>query len=130
MDVPLRDRRVKKSDFQIKSFRASWCSPCQGEIPHLRHVNELLGKDFNIISISFDEKDADWQKAMQEEGMVWTQLNVSGGFQREACQKYNIQGVPYSLILNGEGKIIAGEARGAELDLLLTQLLGDKAQKF
>lgn len=140
-DITLRDKNgkeVKLSDYIVPGkynmleFWASWCGPCRGEIPHLRHVNEVLGKDFNIISISIDEKDADWQKAMQEEGMVWTQLNVPDGFEGEASQKYGIhlQGVPYSLVLDGEGKIIAGEARGAELDIILSQLLGEEAQKL
>lgn len=139
MDVPLLDRNgkeVKLSDYIVPGkynmleFWASWCGPCRGEIPHLRHVHEAVGKDFNIISISIDEKDANWQKAMQEEGMTWTQLNTPGGFNAEACEKYGIQGVPYSLVLDGEGRIIAGEVRGAELDVLLTELLGEKAQKL
>lgn len=139
IDVTLLDKEgkeVKLSDYIIPGkynmleFWASWCGPCRGEIPHLRHVNEVLGKDFNIISISIDEKNADWQKAMQEEGMIWTQLNVPGGFKGEACQKYNIDGVPYSLVLDGEGKILAGEVRGAELDILLIDLLEEKAEKL
>lgn len=132
MDVTLRDKagkEVKLSDYIIPGkynmieVWASWCSPCRAEIPHLRYVNEVLGKDFNIISISIDEKETAWQKAMQEEGMVWTQLNAPGGMKGEMCRKYGIDGIPYSLVLDGEGKIIAGEVRGAGLDLLLTELL-------
>lgn len=139
MDVTLRDKtgkEVKLSDYIIPGkynmieVWASWCSPCRGEIPHLRHVNEACGEDFNIISISIDEKEAAWQKAMQEEGMVWTQLNAPGGMKGEMCRKYGIDGVPYSLVLDGEGKIIAGELRAAELDIVLTELLGEKAGKL
>lgn len=137
VDVTLINRdgkEVKLSDYIVPGkynmleFWASWCSPCRGEIPHLRHVNEVLKKDFNMINISIDEKDSDWQKAMKEERMVWTQLLVPGGFRGEACQKYRVTGVPYSLILDGEGRIVAGELRGAELDIVLTQLLGDKVR--
>lgn len=139
MDVTLLDRdgkAVKLSDviipgkYNMLEFWASWCGPCRGEIPHLRRVHEVLGKDFNIISISLDEKRADWLKAVGEEGMLWTQLNLTGGFDSEICKKYNITGVPYSLILDGEGRIVAGELRGAELDILLQELFGEKAKNL
>lgn len=139
IDLTLLDKEgkeVKLSDYilpgkyNMLEFWASWCGPCRGEIPHLRHVNEAIGKDFNIISISIDEKNVDWQKALEEESMIWTQLNVPGGFKGEACKKYGINGVPYSVVLDGEGKIIAGKVRGAELDILLIDLLGEKAESL
>ncbi len=139
MDVILLNREgkeVKLSDYIVPGkynmleFWASWCGPCRAEIPHLRHVNQVLGKEFHLINISIDEKDAAWQKAIKEEQMIWTQLRVPGGSRGEACQKYRITGVPYSLILDGEGRIVAGELRGAELDIVLNRLLGDKARKL
>lgn len=134
MDVPLLNQdgnKVRLSDYIIPGkynmleFWASWCGPCRGEIPHLRYVHQKWGDRFNIISISIDEKSVDWQKAMKEEKMVWTQLNDGKGFNGEAARKYNINGVPYSLILDGDGRIVAGEARGAGLDIILESLLGE-----
>lgn len=139
MDVELTDRKgktVKLSDvivpgkYNMLEFWASWCGPCRGEIPHLRHVHEVLGDDFNIISISIDEKEADWKKAMKEEAMVWTQLRDAQGWKGGACQAYRVNGVPYCLLLDGDGNIIGGDLRGAELDLVLTELLGEKAAKL
>lgn len=139
MNVDLTDREgktVKLSDvivpgkYNMLEFWASWCGPCRGEIPHLRHVHEVLGDDFNIISISIDEKEADWKKAMKEEAMVWTQLRDAQGWKGGACQAYHVNGVPYCLLLDGDGNIIGGDLRGAELDLVLTELLGEKAAKL
>lgn len=65
---------VKPGAYNMLEFWAFWCSPCRGEIPHLRHLYEVCGKDFNMISVSIDERDTDWKKAVQEEGMQWHQL--------------------------------------------------------
>ena len=106
-------------------FWASWCGPCRGEIPHLREVNKhYKDKGFTIVSISIDEKEQAWKKAMKEEGMVWPQLNDRGGFKGESVKAYNISGVPYCLLLDKEGKIIKVGLRGASLDAALEDIYG------
>lgn len=135
-DIELVDREgkkvmlsdyVKPGQYNMLEFWASWCGPCRGEIPHLRHLYEQADPDvFNMISISIDENNADWQKAMTEEKMVWTQLNDPKGHHGPVSSVYHINGIPDCLILDPEGRIVGGKVRGAELDLLLTELLGDK----
>ena len=94
-------------------FWASWCGPCRGEIPHLRHVyQDYKDKGFEIISISIDEKKTDWDKAMKEEKMVWKQLCDPNGFKGPVAQKYNITGVPTCILLDKEGRIFKTEMRG------------------
>ncbi len=117
---------VKPGQYTMLEFWASWCGPCRGEIPHLRHVHGLYGDTFNLVSISVDEREKDWKKALKAENMNWTQLNDRGGMKGPVITKYKVYGVPYSLILDGEGRIVAGGVRGAELDNILIELLGDK----
>ena len=117
---------VKPGQYTMLEFWASWCGPCRGEIPHLRHVHGLYGDAFNLISISIDEREKDWKKALKEENMVWNQLNDRKGMEGPVVTKYKVYGVPYSLILDKEGRVVAGDVRGAELDDVLIELLGDK----
>lgn len=114
---------MPKDKYVMLEFWASWCGPCRGEIPHLVKVHNKY-KDFEIISISIDEKDAEWQKAMKEEGMVWKQLRNPQGFKGVIQDEYNIQGVPTCIILDKEGRHYKTNMRGAYLDEFLLETYG------
>lgn len=116
---------VPKDGYCMLEFWASWCGPCRGEIPHLVKINEKY-KDagFKIISISIDEKDAHWRKAMKEENMTWDQLNDPNGFDGEISKAYNILGIPFAILLDSNGRIVDFNMRGAKLDAALLDIYG------
>lgn len=114
---------VEKDKYVMLEFWASWCGPCRGEIPHLVKVHNKY-KDFQIISISVDDKDSDWQKAMKEEGMVWTQLRNPDGLKGVVQEVYNITGVPTCILLDKEGNFYKTNMRGAYLDEFLVDTYG------
>lgn len=114
---------IPKGKYVMLEFWASWCGPCRGEIPHLRKVYEKY-KDFQLISISVDAKDKDWQKAMKEEGMPWTQLRNPEGMNGAVKEKYNVLGVPTCIVLDKEGRFYKTNMRGAYLDEFLIETYG------
>lgn len=123
---------VKPGQYNMVEFWASWCGPCRGEIPHLRHVYDAYGKGkdaFNMISVSIDDKEKDWKQALKEENMKWTQLCDLKGWKGDVIDKYKIQGVPFCLILDKEGRIIDHGVRGSELDVVLIKYLGDRYEE-
>ena len=131
-DLTLQDKggkSVKLSEFIVPGkynfveFWASWCGPCRGEIPHLRHINKDYGDKINIISVSMDESKEEWEKAMKEEEMIWTQLVDIKGFAGEVTAKYHVYGIPYSVMISPEGKLVMGGLRGAHLDAAIIKLL-------
>lgn len=114
---------IPEGKYVMLEFWASWCGPCRAEIPHLVRVHEKY-KDFNIVSVSVDEKEADWQKAMKEERMTWTQARITGGIMGEEMKKFNITGIPMCIVLDGEGRFYRTNTRGAYLDAFLMELYG------
>lgn len=114
---------VPNNRYTMLVFWASWCGPCRGEIPHLLKVKEKY-PDLNIISISVDEKNDAWLRAVEEEKMHWTQLRNSAGQDGVIEEVYHIDRVPSCIMLDSEGKFIKSNLRGAYIDQLLLEAYG------
>ena len=114
---------IQPGKYNLLECWASWCGPCRAEIPHLKHVHSVYGKQFNIIAVSVDKDEAEWKKALQEENAGYLQLrNIPDAQGKKAIHYYGFIGIPYTLLLDGEGRIVEAEVRGATLDMILDEL--------
>ena len=84
---------------------ATWCPPCRKEIPALKELEHRF-KDRNIVfvSISCDQKVADWEKMVKEEKLGGIQLHNGGD--QEFMNAYMIRTIPRFILLDREGRII------------------------
>lgn len=105
-------------------FWASWCGPCRKEMPNVKAAYEKFkSKGFEIYGVSLDrEKDA-WVEAIRKEGITWPQVSDLKFWDSEAAKEYNVQSIPFTVLLDKEGKIIAKGLRGAELEQKLKEVL-------
>lgn len=96
---------IEKGKFNFIDFWASWCGPCRAAIPNVKEMYQLLGDKVNIISVSVDRKNEDWQKAMKEENMPWRQLITTKEGTRQLGEDYMLQYVPTLIVIDHEGHI-------------------------
>lgn len=113
-----------KGKYVLVDFWASWCGPCRAENPNvLEAYNKYQDKNFTVVGISLDDKDANWKKAIRDDKMPWTQLSDLKGWKNEVSTYYGIQGIPSNLLVDPSGKIVARDLRGEGLHKKLAELL-------
>ena len=108
------------SDFQGKlllvDFWASWCGPCRKENPNVVALyEEYKDKGFEILGVSLDSKRANWLKAIDDDGLTWSHISDLKGWKCEPCKPYRVNSIPFTVLLDEEGKIIAKNLRGQAL---------------
>lgn len=108
----------------LVDFWASWCGPCRRENPSVVALyNQYKGKGFDILGVSLDRDKASWTKAIADDQLTWHHISDLKFWQNEAAVKYGVQSIPFTLLLDKEGKIIAKNLHGDELAKKLAQLL-------
>lgn len=117
-EVSLSELRQGKK-YVLIDFWASWCNPCRKEIPNLKKLYaQYSGKGFEIVSISIDQKKADWKKALKEEGLTWPNFLDETG----VAALYKVKFVPTMYLITADGVMVGENLRGEALATKLKEL--------
>lgn len=104
---------------------ASWCAPCRKE------NREILAplwaayrdKGLQIIAYSIDSNGAAWKSAITRDGAAWVHASHLAGDASPFMEALRISTIPANYLLDADGKIIAKNVHGEEMQNFIKQYL-------
>ncbi len=127
-------KTVALSSFKDKlvliDFWGTWCAPCVKEQPELaklykkyKNVNFRNGRGFEIYGVSLDAKEENWKNGIKTLNINWIQVSDLKFWRSPVAKAYNIQELPFNLLLDGNGIILAINQHGAALENEISRLM-------
>ena len=113
-----------RGKYLLVDFWATWCGPCVAELPNVLAAYEKYNaKGFEVLAVSLDRDEAELRKFVDEKKIPWAQVYEGA---EAIAEKFAIESIPTTFLIDREGKIVARDLRGAALTKKLDELLGAK----
>lgn len=108
----------------IIDFWASWCPPCRKENPNMVALyKKYHDKGLNIIGVSLDKTADKWKEAIQKDGLPWAQVSNLMFWDEPIAKTYGVEQIPAPFVLDANGKVVARDVYGADLEKEIEKLV-------
>ncbi|MCZ4407351.1 TlpA disulfide reductase family protein [Cryomorphaceae bacterium 1068] len=112
-----------RGNYVLIDFWASWCKPCRMENPNVvRMYKKYENENFEIFGVSLDRNKEKWIEAIAKDKLEWPHVSDLRYWQSAAADLYNVKSIPFTVLIDPEGKVIATKLRGAALEQKLDEI--------
>ncbi len=113
-----------KGKWILLDFWASWNGESMKDRDVLNEVySHYNSKNLEIVSVSLDNSKERWKAAIAQNNSSWLEVSDLKGWESAACNKYNVSGLPYHVLINPKGEIVKTAISNHELMEVLKEVL-------